>query len=131
MFMLTQPLTKKLKNGRFIMSSVSFLKKMFIVACVLLTFGCVGCSPSEADLKKWEKYNIDSLSKNGEEVGVLPDGRKVIRYSVAMPSSWSKADQHFIYVVDGSVTMNREIQNGKYTKQETTVLIGDFTECID
>jgi len=115
------------------MSSVSFLKKWFIVVCMLLTFGCVGCSPSEADVKKWKKYNIDSLSKNGEEVGVLPDGRKVIRYSVVSPPSWPRRepDHHFIYVVDGSVTMNREVQNGKYTKQETTVLIGDFTECID
>jgi len=121
----------------FIMSNVSFLKKWFIVVCMLLTFEFIGCSPSdfsargEANLQRHKKYNADSLAKNGEEVGVLPDGRKVIRYSVVVPSTYYMAFEHFIYVVDGSVTMNREVQNGKYTKQETTVLIGDFTECID
>ncbi len=72
----------------FIMSNVSFLKKWFIVVCMLLTFEFIGCSPSdfsargEANLQRHKKYNADSLAKNGEEVGVLPDGRKVIRYSV-------------------------------------------------
>jgi hypothetical protein len=54
--------------------------------------------------------NKANLSKAGEEVGVLPDGRRVIRYEIEMGSN---IHNHWLYVVDGSITVNRTESHGK------------------
>ncbi len=96
-----------------------------------ITSSLIGCNQSdissyrEANLKSHKDYNINSLSQGGEEVGVLPDGRKVIRYSVLLPSTSPDASQHYIYVVDGSVTLNRRVSVGKYSHNQVTVLIDE------
>ena len=108
------------------MRNLGFFKSWF---SVFLISGFIGCgdvsSYREANLKKHKDYNITSLSKGGEEVGVLPDGRKLIRYSVVVPSTWSTEDEHFVYVVDKTVTVNRSVRVGKGKKNEATVFIDE------
>ncbi len=105
-----------------------------IITGFFITSSLIGCnqldisSYHEANLKRHKDYNINSLSQGGEEVGVLPDGRKIIRYSVLLPSTSHDASQHYIYVVDGSVTLNRRVSVGKYSHNEVTVLLDGGTE---
>jgi hypothetical protein len=109
------------------MRNLGFFKSWF---SVFLISGFIGCTTDfsahqASNLQKHKDYNTTSLSKGGEEVGVLPDGRKVIRYSVVVPSTWSTADEHFVYVVDKTVTVNRSVRVGKGKKNEATVFIDE------
>lgn len=66
--------------------------------------------------------NKSTLAGSGEEVGVLPDGRKVIRFQLEMGSHYH---DHWIYVVEGSptVTVNRTESHGKSSSNHADVII--------
>ncbi len=107
------------------MCSVKFFK-LYIIFFIC---GFVGCSDGQHGYSEQVKeHNINSLSKEGEEIGVLPDGRKVIRYRVVFRKTSLQTDEHFIYIVDGSVTANRSVPTGKYRKNEVTVLFDGAKE---
>lgn len=89
-----------------------------LIALSILVLACVGCtSHTDPTVMAMNKAN---LAKAGEEVGVLPDGRRVVRYELEMGSN---IHNHWIYVVDGSITVNRAESNGKSSANHTDVII--------
>jgi len=84
----------------------------------LLTLCLVGCPNS--DDPKIMLANKNNLATAGQEVGVLPDGRKVIRYELDM----GREHNHWIYVTDGSVSLNRKVSYGEdSTMNDVQVII--------
>lgn len=64
--------------------------------------------------------NKATLAGSGEYVGTLPDGRKIVRYQLEMGSN---LHNHWIYVTDGSITLNRTEPNGKTSSNHVDVII--------
>ena len=89
-----------------------------LIALSILVLVCVGCtSHTDPSVIALNKAN---LAKAGEEVGVLPDGRRVVRYELEMGSN---IHNHRLYVVDGSITVNRTESHGKARANHTDVII--------
>lgn len=93
-----------------------------ILALSVLMLSCVGCDISHTDPSVMA-LNKANLAKSGEEVGVLPDGRRVVRYELEMGSN---KYNHWLYVVDGSITVNRTVTNGNTSANHTSVIIDDI-----
>ncbi len=71
--------------------------------------------------------NKTQLSGDGEEIGTLKDGRKVVRFAVDRVNERT----HYVYVVsDGSSVTENHSTGGKHPKTETTVVI-DGKEYIE
>ncbi len=66
------------------------------------------------------KINQNTLSGPGEEIGVLPDGRKVVRYQIEIGSN---LHNHFIYMENDVVTVNHEKSHGKADYNHVEVFI--------
>lgn len=64
--------------------------------------------------------NKTTLAGSGEYVGTLPDGRKIVRYQLEMGSN---IHNHWIYVTDGSITINRTETHGKSSSNHVDVII--------
>lgn len=91
------------------------MKKLIVCLCLFLFVGCVEPNdPSVVNLNK------NSLSGDGEFVGTFKDGRKLIRYEINRGSQHN----HWVYIVDGSISVNYLVNRGKNnTSNETIVLI--------
>lgn len=76
--------------------------KYFILIFCLLLCGCEGPNNPNVLLRQRE-----TLSQEGQFVGKLPDGRKVYRWELDRGT----AHNHFIYVVDDTVTLNQTIDD--------------------
>lgn len=63
--------------------------------------------------------NATAISGEGEYIGALPDGRKIHRYCIDMGDS----HDHWLYVTNGSITINRDEKNGKHTNNHVDVII--------
>lgn len=90
--------------------------RLLFCALVFVMLGCTNYdSPSVV------RENRENLAGPGFSVGVLPDGRSVVRYRIDMGS----AHEHWIYVVDGAATVsqNHRIQNGKSSYNAVQVVI--------
>lgn len=74
--------------------------KLIFAFLIVLICGC-----KDSNDPRVIKNNKLTLSQNGEEIGILPDGRKVFRYRIDMGDYHS---DHWIYVVEKSITVNRE-----------------------
>ena len=71
------------------------------------------------------------LSTDGQEIGKLPDGRKVVRYQLSMGSY---IHDHFIYVVEGgnTISVNHTETHGKSSANHVEVIIdGSKYELIE
>ena len=77
---------------------------MKFVLCATMLMGLMGCSSTPYTDPVVKSENQARLSKEGEYVGTLPDGRSVERYWVSMGSDFPS---HWIYVTKGSMTVNR------------------------
>ena len=89
-----------------------------LIALSILVLVCVGCtSHTDPSVIALNKAN---LAKAGEEVGILPDGRRVVRYELEMGD---RLHNHWLYVVDGSITVNRTEKHGKTSANHTDVII--------
>lgn len=88
------------------------IRKLLALTC-LLVFTC-GCRTSE----EMDASNKSILSGEGEDVGMLPDGRHVTRYKLECMGTSS----HYIYVVPdtGSVSTNRHVPK---TEKRVEVII--------
>lgn len=64
--------------------------------------------------------NKAALAGSGEYVGTLPDGRKIVRYQLEMGDN---LHNHWIYVTDGSITINRTESHGKTSSNHVDVII--------
>lgn len=93
------------------------MNRMIAIVTLLLLF-VVGCtSPDDPTVLS---KNKTTLSKAGQEVGVLPDGRKIVRYEVEMGNTMHN---HWIYVVDGTISINYTANHGKTTANHVHVVI--------
>ena len=64
-----------------------------------------------------KEANKTTLAGPGQEVGILPDGRQVVRYELSMGNS---SQPHWIYIVDNnSTTINHQV--GKTPKVEVII----------
>ena len=90
------------------------------MSIVLLVLCLVGCGCVNHNDPKIMSENKTTLATAGQEVGVLPDGRKVIRYEIDMGISHN----HWIYVTDGSISMNHTVSvDDDSTTNEVQVII--------
>lgn len=64
--------------------------------------------------------NKTTLAGSGEYIGTLPDGRKIVRYKLDMGSN---IHDHWIYVTEGSITINRTESHGKSSSNHVDVII--------
>lgn len=60
------------------------------------------------------------LGTSGEYVGTLPDGRKIVRYRLEMGDN---IHDHWVYVTEGSITINRTENHGKTRSNHVDVII--------
>lgn len=102
---------------------------MRIVILMILSLS-VGCGEISRNHPTVLAENQQTLSGKGEEVGVLPDGRKVVRYRLDMGKHEiipTERNPHWVYVVDNVVTLNHEVSQGKTTANQTEVIINGVT----
>lgn len=92
------------------------MNRMITIFVLLFVFGCEGDYTDPVIIAQ----NKTRLSQAGQEVGVLPDGRKVIRYELDMGRTMHN---HWIYVVDGSLSINQTQSHGKTTANHVHVVI--------
>lgn len=97
---------------------------MRIVSLMSLAILLVGCGEVDRNHPSIVAINQQTLSGKGEEVGVLPDGRKIVRYGLHMGTNHHP---HWVYVVDNVFTHNSEISQGKTTVNQTEVVINGVT----
>ncbi len=66
-----------------------------------------------------KQQNKETLESLGEHVGTLTDGRRVQRYKIIAPN----LDNHWLYVIGNTTTMNYTTSNGDSTISHTEVVI--------
>lgn len=90
--------------------------RLLFCALVFVMFGC-----TKYDSPSVVRENRENLAGPGFSVGALPDGRNVVRYRIDM----GNANDHWIYVVDGTATVsqNHEAQSGKTSYNAVQVVI--------
>lgn len=81
---------------------------------VLSAVGCV--QPNDPTVMS---NNKATLAGDGEEIGTLPDGRKLVRYRLQMGSQ----NDHWVYVTNNTITINHTEQHGKTSSNHTEVII--------
>lgn len=94
------------------------MNKIFLFSLLVL----MGCN-TRYDDPTVVAINQHRLAGQGDTVGTLPDGRKVIRYPIDMGTAHS----HWIYVVDNTITVNRTESHGKTTSNHVDVIINGVT----
>jgi hypothetical protein len=99
--------------------------KYLLLIGLLAFVGCESQSFQDELKQKRHEENYQTLSKRGDFIGRLPDGRIVDRYRLRHPDPYGH--DHYIYVVEGteSVTLNKSVQSGKHTHNETETFITD------
>lgn len=92
--------------------------KTFGLAALLtvLAFLLPSCGDSPAEAQAKTEASFD----RPREAGTLPDGRKIKYVVVSRGASYH---DHYIYFVDGAITVNRSVSQGKTTTNQVTVLI--------
>jgi len=82
--------------------------KRSIIIGILLLCGCAG--PRDPGILA---SNRTILSGPGEDVGTLPDGRKIVRYELDIGYEGVNRRSHWLYVTEDSTTINRTEKVGK------------------
>jgi hypothetical protein len=91
------------------------MKKLII--CLFLFVGCQ--TPNSTEVVN---SNQATLSSDGEFVGTLKDGRKLIRYRI---DRGSILHDHWVYVVEGSISINYTVSRGKNNRLNDTMILID------
>jgi hypothetical protein len=125
----TQPLTETYKTAiQNILQSREKTRPTKGVLSVLILALCLsGCGRVSYKDPETKAVNKERLSKNGEEIGALPDGRKVTRYEIStgkLPLG-DDCPPHWIYVVEGSVSVNFETKEGKQIVNNVQVIVDE------
>jgi major membrane immunogen (membrane-anchored lipoprotein) len=92
---------------------------MKMLSIVLISL-CLLSGCSQYNSPEVMSKNRLTLSGPGETVGTLPDGRRVSRYEIDMGADMH---DHWIYVVDGSITKNVTVSNGKSSSNTVEVMV--------
>lgn len=95
------------------------MSKINLAIFLLILICFSGCTSQQEVLQQ----NKAELSRDGDDIGVLPDGRKLRRYCIWRYVGDNGYQEDYVYVVDGSVSVNRTIRKGKTSKHQTTVFI--------
>jgi len=95
------------------------MKKLSILCFVALF---IGCTPHNDPTIM--SNNKAVLAGDGETVGTLPDGRRVVRYRLDMGS---EIKDHWVYVVDNTITINRTELHGKISSNHVDVIVNGVT----
>lgn len=96
----------------------NIMKKAIIVSCFLIFSAC---NSTKKPFNVVEE-NKQSLAGDGEFVGTLKDGRKLTRYEII--NHPYRINSHWIYVIDGSISVNYNIHHAKnITRNETVVIL--------
>lgn len=90
------------------------MRKLSLIL-ICLTIGCTSHTDPSV-----QNINHQTLSQQGEFVGELPDGRKVYRWKIEMGSSYN---DHWLYSVGESITINKDVRQGKTTANEVEIII--------
>jgi hypothetical protein len=98
-----------------------------ILSMLILALCLSGCGRVSYKDPETKAVNKLRLSKDGEEIGVLPDGRKVTRYVISMGKLplGDNCSPHWIYVVEGSVSVNFETKDGKHIENHVQVIVDE------
>lgn len=97
------------------------MKKLIVFFCFVIAislFAISGCTVHNDPAIMSSNKSV--LAGNGEEVGTLPDGRKLVRYRLAMGSN---IHDHWVYVVGNTITINRTESHGKTSSNHVDVII--------
>ena len=94
-----------------------------LLFCALVVVIC-GCTSSSSPSVVEE--NKRNLADPGFAVGVLPDGRSVVRYRIDMGS----ANDHWIYVVDGAATVTKNHETGGKGSYNSVQVVIDGQEFV-
>lgn len=87
---------------------------LFSIAIVCLFSGC--SSENDPKPKAATKHNME----NPETIGILPNGKTLKRFIV---KRGSMEHDHFVYIVDNTITVNYNVAQGKSNRNETVVII--------
>lgn len=90
------------------------MKKLVLCLILCSLFGCTAHNDPTV-----MAINKTTLAGSGEYVGTLPDGRKIVRYQIDMGDT----HDHWIYVTDGSIAINRTETHGKSSSNHVDVII--------
>lgn len=91
------------------------MKKLLIAFCLI---GLAGCTQYNDPTVM--ATNKATLETSGEYVGTLPDGRRIVRYRLEMGDN---IHDHWVYVTEGSITINRTENHGKTSSNHVDVII--------
>lgn len=87
-------------------------KTLLVLAVALSTLFLAGCESEQEAM-----FDTKQSFENPELIGTLPDGREVKRVVVYL----ADAHDQYVYFVDGGgVTVNREVSQGKMTRNMVT-----------
>ena len=89
------------------------MKSLIVISLLCMSF--VGCASDKEVLR----INNSTLSGDGELVGTFKDGRELRRYEIYR----SGTHNHFVYIVDNVVTINRTVNQGKTNSHKVDVFI--------
>lgn len=88
------------------------------ISCLFLMI-FTGCGP-DRNSPEVILYNKNVLSGPGEEVGILQNGKKIIRYEIEMGVN---ERNHFVYMIDDVITVNHVESHGKVSYNHVEVFI--------
>ncbi len=89
------------------------------IISLLILATLIGCTPDRnVMMANVMAANKKELAGHGENVGVLPDGRNIIRYRLERGDYLA---DHWIYVVDGGGTTTLNVYRNKSHYVEVTI----------
>lgn len=88
------------------------------ITCLFLLI-LIGCGP-DRNSPEVILLNKNVLSGPGEEVGILQDGRKIVRYEIEMGAN---TRNHFVYITNDVITVNHVESHGKVSHNHVEVFI--------
>lgn len=87
-------------------------KFLLLILISLFSVSCKSKTKEQLEKETQETFN------SPQYIGTLPDGRQV---KLVVRSR--EYDKHFIYFVDNTVSTNYNVQQGKFTRNESIVTI--------
>ena len=94
---------------------------MKILSCLIALLFVIGCS--DRNSSDVIANNEQTLKGPGEHVGILADGRELVRYQIAMGVH---EHDHYVYLIKNDktiMTINHSAQQGKVTANHVEVII--------
>ena len=108
------------------------MKKALIAAVVSLLVGCSDPTKKNEVINQTNSSNRQTLASAPVVVGMLPNGRSVVKYTIGHVSQSGHVNTHYLYVVDNETTVssNYTTVSGKMSIDNVNVVVhnGPLTE---